>query len=215
MTKRLAFLFALILLTTLPSLAQIRAITEDGRSVILFRDGTWQYDRGQNPWENHPNNPFWQQPSEFNVDPGATGKSVDIVIKEELVFQLRDGLLTDFLILDKRGNIIYSMSKGVQSLPFDWRVQYELGSDRVSSVGPYKLEYEFHTDRIENIGGYKIQYSFFDNRVEQIGNLAIKYDFHTDRITQIGKFKIEYNFFNNQVEKISGTNPGVILYFTK
>jgi hypothetical protein len=42
--KRLLFLIALIFTLTRLSFAQIRATTEQGHQVLLYGDGTWQYE---------------------------------------------------------------------------------------------------------------------------------------------------------------------------
>lgn len=204
--NRYIFLLAFFLsVATFTLKAQIRAVTDDGTPVLLYPDGTWQYDRGERGFDRG-------RDSRRGLERGHVSNSMEISFNNEIVFVLKGGRLHDFLILD-RYDVVYSRSRGVHLLPYDWQLDRELGSGRVSQIGPYRIEYEPFSDRITKVGKYRVEYETFEDTVKRIGGLSIEYDFFSGKLKRIGNVRIEYDFFSGHVKSISGDNPGVTIRF--
>ncbi len=182
--------------------AQIRAVTSDGDEVVLYSNGTWAYvDR----------NSSTEPP--VSIDAGASGRHVGIMIQRRLLFILTDGQLEDLLIYDNNGRPIFSYRDGAYRLPYGWKVQYDLGSNRPRRVGPYTFEYHWRSGRLEKVGDYKIDYDFISDRVEAIGYYQIEYDFMSGRLSKVGDITISYDLLTKGIEQITGHETGVEIYF--
>lgn len=160
--------------------AQQRAITSNGVEVILFNDGTWEYADRHNDYSD-----------DILIEEGGSGKSAEIVIKNDLVFTLENGMLKNFRVL-RGGTRLYDNMNG-----------------KLRKIGPYEIKYNFASERLEQVGPYRIKYDFSTDRVTQIGDYRIEYDFRTDRISRIGNTQFEYSFFNDKLTEIRGNTPGL------
>ena len=169
--------------------AQMRAITQGGQVVLLYPDGTWRYEYDS----------WGRGDSQINIDAGATGKRFGALIDGHLYFIINDGQLEDLYIYDARGRVVYSLQDGIDRVPFDWTIQYDIGNARrIRKLGPYEFKYHWRTGQLEKVGNYQIEYHFHNNKVERIGNIRINYDFMTDGI-----------------ESISGREERVMLYLLR
>lgn len=183
--KKILLLTALLFMLSLFTVsAQIRAITDNGEEVNLYFDGTWEYIDAIYPKEH------------VLIEEGGSGKSAEIIINDELLFTLKNGMLTDYRILRSNGR-------------YDGLRLYDNMSGKVRKIGPYEIEYEFHSDRLKRIGKYRIEYEFSSGRVSKIGDYRIEYDFSTDKISRIGNTYFKYSFFNGKLTDVTGKTPGV------
>lgn len=207
-------LIGLLLLLTSVALAQAqtRAITSDGCEVILYPNGTWAYIQGQPaPYPQ----PSIGADEPVTIERGASGRRVGILIHRQLLFVLNDGQLEDLYIYDTRGRLAYSYREGVYQLPYGWRVQYELGSERVRQVGPHAFKYHWSSGQLEQVGMYELEYDLLSNRVTEIGDYDVEYDFFTNRISEVGDIKIEYDHFTKGIKEIRGKERNVEVYFLR
>lgn len=178
------FLFCLLLALSLTSFSQYMfaqqyAVTESGKRVILYGDGTWEYLRDSGFPKEH-----------IRIE-GESGKSADILIENDLLIVVEDGFLDHFSVL----------TGGLRL--------YDEMSGKLKKIGRYEIEYDFHTERIKKIGKYTIEYDFHTDKVKKIGPYPIEYDFHTDKISRIGNTRLKYSFFNGKLTEISGDTPGI------
>lgn len=171
---------AFLLIYAVESHAQQIAHTRDGSAVILYDDGTWEYA----DWDEHR--------SDIEIDESGSGTSADIVIKNNLRFRIRNGMLDGFEVL--RGN-------GIRL--------YDNMSGKLRKIGPYELEYEFSTERLKKVGAYKIEYDFSSGKITRIGSYPIEYDFHTGKISRIGNTYFKYSFFNGKLTEVKGDTSGI------
>ena len=136
--RTLLFLLLIGALTT-SGAAQMRAITQDGQVVLLYPDGTWRYEYDSNRRDDYS---WGRGDSQINIDAGATGKRFGALIDGHLYFIINDGQLEDLYIYDARGRVVYSLQDGIDRVPFDWTIQYNIGNARrIRKLGPYEFEY--------------------------------------------------------------------------
>ncbi|WP_298652820.1 hypothetical protein [uncultured Proteiniphilum sp.] len=166
-------LYLFLLLSTIayiPSTyAQQYAVTEDGRRVILHRDGTWEYLHIP---EHHPQGA------------GESGKKARIFIGEEIMIFLHNGQLEDFSILTG-GSRLYDKMNGKLKQIGRHEIEYDFHTDRVKKIGGYAIEYDFHTDRVKKIGDYPVEYDFHTEKISRIGNTRFEYSFFNGKLTDI------------------------------
>lgn len=215
-------LWALLLLGgSATASAQIRATTEEGATVLLYSDGTWSYlyghDRRIDDWSNRRIG-NWGDSRRSHQSyryAWASGQRFAIALEGKLFFIVNEGKLEDLYLYDPQGGLVYTYREGVMWVPYDWPVRYGLGEEgrRPRQIGPYTFKYSFFDGKLEQIGDYKIKYRFHDDRVEQIGSYEIRYEFHTGRLSQVGDLQIEYDFLTDGVKEVSGSEPGLQLYF--
>lgn len=211
---RQLLLFALFIgVVATSGVAQMRAITQSGREVLLYPDGTWQYENSNNGLDDYG---WGRGDSQINIDSGASGKRFGALIDRRLYFIINDGQLEDLYIYDDRGSVAYSLREGVKRVPFNWTIQYDIGTKgRIRKLGPYEFEYNWLTGQLEKVGNYQIEYHFHNNKVERIGRYRIEYDFHTERLSQFGNLHIEYDFISDSIERIIGREENVMLYLLR
>lgn len=181
MKKNLSYIILALTFISLSQsiFAQQYAVTENGKRVILYRDGTWEYLRDSD------------FPKENTRIEGESGKSADLLIDNDILIVLEDGYLDHFTIL----------TGGLRL--------YDEMSGKLKKIGRYEIEYDFHTERIKRIGKYGIEYDFHSDKVKKIGPYPIEYDFHTDKISRIGNTHLKYSFFNGKLTEISGDTPNI------
>lgn len=193
--------------------AQMRAITQGGQVVLLYPDGTWRYEYDSNRRDDYS---WGRGDSQINIDAGATGKRFGALIDGHLYFIINDGQLEDLYIYDARGRVVYSLQDGIDRVPFDWTIQYDIGNARrIRKLGPYEFKYHWRTGQLEKVGNYQIEYHFHNNKVERIGQYRIDYDFRTERLSQFGNIRINYDFMTDGIESISGREERVMLYLLR
>lgn len=194
--------------------AQVRAYTEDGIQVLLYPDGTWSASRdpfGSDYGRRPDIVPF--DPNESRVDIlGGDLKSVEIMIRGEIIFVLKNGYLDNIRIIDPRGYQLFDMKTGEAVRTARNNVIFD--RNRIVRYGRYDFKYAFHDGVLERVGPYDIEYEFPNNKkVERIGNLKIEYDFFTDRIERIGGVRLHFDGIRGPLDRVSGSNEGVILTF--
>lgn len=170
--KRL-YIYILWVLSTIayiPSTyAQQYAVTEDGRKVILHRDGTWEYLYIP---ERHPQ------------VTGESGKKARILIGKEIMILLNNGQLDDFSILTN-GPRLYDKMDGKLKQIGRHEIEYDFHTDRVKKIGGYAIEYDFHTNKVKKIGDYPIEYDFHTGKISRVGNTRFEYSFFNGKLTEI------------------------------
>lgn len=193
--------------------AQIRAYTEDGISVVLYPDGTWESSRDPFFGKRRPRGmyPIDPQESRVDIEKGSDLKSCRIMIRGEIIFTLRNGFLDNVTLLDEWGNAIYDQKTGETAYLPGREVLYD--RDRIIRYGKFDFKYSFHDDKLEKIGPYDIKYIFADDRVSKIGSYNIEYDFFTDTIKRIGNVCLELDSFRERLKRVTGSNPGVVITF--
>lgn len=108
--------------------AQQRATTLTGIEVILYDDGTWEYVHNQDDFAD----------DDVIFEEGGTGKSAEILIKNDLLFTLENGMLKNFRILHGGTRLYDNMSGKLRKIgPYE--IKYGLVSERLEQVGPYKF----------------------------------------------------------------------------
>lgn len=170
--KKLLFCFSIILSAILyaPSVqAQQYAVTEDGRSIILYNDGTWEY---LHSLKHH------QQETE------EIGRNARIITSNEIIFFLIDGQLDDVSILTN-GVKLYDKMSGKLRRIGPHEIEYEFHTDRLKRVGKYAINYDFHTGKVKKIGEYPIEYDFHTGKISRIGNTHFEYSFFHGKLTDI------------------------------
>ena len=192
--------------------AQIRAYTERGETVLLYPDGTWTYDRGSSygEWQGWGRRSIDPNDSKVYIDRGSSGKSAELIIKGELVFTLKNGLLDNIQILDRFGQVLYDHKTGDATYTSGAEIRYDF-DNRLIRYGRYDIKYRFSDDKPEKFGPYVIDYDFGSDRVKRIGSYIIEYDFFTDRIKRIGNVIIDFDRFHERIRSIKGSNPGMII----
>lgn len=166
----ICLLLILSAIVYIPSIyAQQYAVTEDGRRVILHRDGTWEYLRIS---EHHPETT------------GESGKKAHILIGKEIIILLNDGKLEDFSI-QTNGPRLYDEMSGKLKQIGRYEIEYDFHTDRVKKIGGYAIEYDFHTDKVKKIGDYPIEYDFHTEKISRVGNTRFKYSFFNGKLTDI------------------------------
>lgn len=193
--------------------AQMKAITQGGQVVLLYPDGTWRYDYGNNGNDDYS---WGRGDTQVNIDAGATGKRFGAMIDGRLYFIINDGALEDFYIYDEHGFVAYSLRDGIERVPYNWTIQYDIGNERrIRKLGPYEFKYDWRTGQLEKVGSYQIEYHFHNNKVERIGQYRIDYDFRTERLSQFGNIRINYDFMTDGIESITGQEERVMLYLLR
>ena len=177
--------FKLLIILLLPLFcaqanAQQTAYTRDGTKVFLYDDGTWEYA--------HPTDNL----GDIEINESGSGMSAKIIINDDLLFSIHNGMLDNFEVLRRNGVRLYDNMSG-----------------KLRKIGPYDLEYEFSTDRLKQVGPHRIEYDFSSGRIIRIGNYRIEYDFRTNKISRVGDTLFEYSFFNGKLTDIKGHTPGV------
>lgn len=171
--KKPLYIFVILVLSSImyiPSIyAQQYAITEDGRKVILHRDGTWEY----------------LHMSEHTPETrGESGKKANILIEGEIMIIINNGQIEDFSIL-RGGPRLYDNMSGKLKKIGRHDVEYDFHTDRLKKIGHYAIEYDFHTDRVKKIGDYPIEYDFHTGKISRIGNTRFEYSFFHGKLTGI------------------------------
>lgn len=169
--------------------AQQLAVTDNGRRVILYEDGTWEYYR-ERPWRDDR---FSQRDFSIHIDPTGSGYNTVITVDNEVTFELEKGFLRDYSVL--RGG----------------RRSYD-HHGRVDRIGAYRIEYDFSTGRVTRVGRYVIEYDFISERVKRIGSHPIEYDFMTERVARIGNTRLRYSIFNEKVPEVVGETRGLRIH---
>lgn len=163
-------LFILSIIFCVPSTyAQQHAVTEDGRRVILYMDGSWEY---LHIHEQHP------EAEKEN------GKKVRILLGKEITIFLDNGQLVDFSV-QSRGPRLYDEMDGKLKKIGRHEVEYDFHTERVKRIGGYTIEYDFFTDRVKKIGDYPVEYDFHTDKIARIGNTRFKYSFFNGKLTDI------------------------------
>ncbi|GEM_PF-3807411 len=174
-----------LLLSTIVSIASVHAqqnaVTDDGRRVILYMDGTWEYALSY----ERPG-----RPTEVN------GKNVSLRLNDELMIWIEDGKMVDFSVLhdDLR---LYDKMDGRLKRIGDFEIEYDFHTERIKRIGPYAIDYDFHTDKIKKIGDYPIKYDFHTDKISQIGNTYFEYSFFNEKLTEVRGHTpgVEINFY--------------------
>ncbi|MDR2816714.1 MAG: DUF3157 family protein [Proteiniphilum sp.] len=166
---RLFLLLVLSVIIYIPSTyAQQYAVTEDGRKVVLHRDGTWEY--------LHISKRYPQETEE-------SGKKARIFIEEEIMIFLNNGQLEDFSILTN-GQRLYDEMDGKLKQIGRYKIEYDFHTGRVKKIGEYAIEYDLHADRVKKIGNYPIEYDFRTGKISRIGNTRFEYSFFNEKLTE-------------------------------
>lgn len=168
----ICIVFILFLTIYIPSMhAQQYAVTEDGRRVILHRDGSWEYLRIH---ENHPE-------AESETE---SGRKARILLEKDIMIYLDNGKLVDFSIQSK-GPRLYDNMNGKLKRIGRYDIEYDFHTDRIKKIGSYAIEYDFHTDRVKKIGDYPIEYDFHTEKISRVGNTRFEYSFFHGKLTNI------------------------------
>lgn len=162
--------FILSTIIYIPSIsAQQYAVTEDGKRVILHRDGSWEY---LHIHEHHP---------EAEAE---SGKRARILLEKDIMIYLDNGLLVDFSVQSK-GPRLYDNMTGKLKRIGRYEIEYDFHTNRVKQIGSYAIEYDFHTERVKKIGNYPIEYDFHSGKISRVGNTRFKYSFFHGKLTDI------------------------------
>lgn len=207
-TIKTLLLQLLLLLGATYTMAQVRAITSNGDEVMLYPNGTWEYISRQ------PNPDDYREPS-ATVGAGISGRHIGVIVRKQLLFVLRDGVLEDVIVYDTKGQPAYSYREGVYQLPYGWQVRYEPLSDRVAQFGPYTFKYQMLSDRLERVGTCEIDYEMFSDRIRRIGGHEIRYNSFSNLIRGVGKIEILYDAFNERVTGLRGQDSNLEIYFMR
>lgn len=167
------YICLLLILSTIvyiPSIyAQQYAVTEEGRRVVLHRDGTWEYLR---------------MPDLHHEAEAESGRNARILIEKEIMILLHDGKLEDFSILTG-GQRLYDNMNGQLKRIGRYEIEYDFHTERVKKIGEYTIDYDFLTDKVKKIGDYPIEYDFNTGKISRIGNTRFKYSFFNGKLTDI------------------------------
>lgn len=208
LTIKALLLQLLLLLGATYTMAQVRAITSNGDEVMLYPNGTWEYiSRQSNPYD-------YQEPPTA-VGAGISGRHIGIIVRRQMLFVLRDGILEDVIIYDSKGQPAYSYREGIYQLPYGWQVKYEPFSERLIQFGPYQFKYQLLSERLERVGTCEIEYEMLSDRVRRIGGYEIRYNTFSNLIKGVGNIEILYDAFNERVTGLRGQNPNLEIYFMR
>ena len=156
-------------ITYVPTIyAQQYAVTEDGREVVLYGNGTWEYLR----------------PHYLEETTQETGTKAHILIDKEIVIILNNGFLEDFSVLTDGYRLYDEMSGKIKRIGH-YNIEYEFHTERLKKIGEYTIEYDFLTDRVKKIGNYPVEYDFHSEKISRIGNTRFKYSFFNGKLTDI------------------------------
>lgn len=147
-------------------------MTEDGKSVILHRDGTWEYL--QTP-EHHPQ----------GIE--ESGKKVDIHIEKDIKISLNNGQMVDFSIHTTGPRLYDKMNDKLKKIG-RYDIEYDFHTGRVKKIGEYAIEYDFHTGKVKKIGDYPIEYDFHTGKISRVGNTRFEYSFFHGKLTDISGY---------------------------
>jgi hypothetical protein len=163
-------LFVLSTLIYIPSTyAQQNAVTDDGRKVILYMDGSWEY---LHTHEHHPE------------EEEESGRKAHILLGKDIMIYLDNGQLADFSVQSK-GPRLYDNMNGKLNRIGRYDIEYDFHTDRVKKIGSYAIEYDFHTNRVKKIGDYPIEYDFHTGKISRVGNTRFEYSFFHGKLTNI------------------------------
>lgn len=173
--NRMKFLYTALFLVLytiiyIPSIhAQQYAFTEDGRRVVLYEDGSWEYLEIQ---EDHS-----QSDEEI-------GKKARINIGRDITIFLDNGRLADFSV-NSPGPRLYDNMTGKLKRIGNYEIEYDFHTDRVKRIGGYTIEYDFHTKRVKKIGNYPVEYDFHTEKISRVGNTRFEYSFFHGKLTNV------------------------------